>query len=205
MATRPDKYPEWASQDVQDPIALSDNVIEPPPEKKLIGWSRLEKPPRNWMNWLDRKTYQWIAYFDSMLTGANGGLPLGSFTPTINGLGGGSFFYALQKGYYQRIGNTCFINIEVNWQNNSNPDANVYIPNLPFAAKNDIDMNQTLTVCRGVGPTLAGKGILKGLLNPNSNFLVIWADDPTTGNGTIVNGAGNQGQLIITGTYLIQG
>lgn len=201
---RPDKYPRWATDYLIDPVRLTPNRIEPPEEKKDRGWNPGESPARNTFNWLQWETYRWIEYFDTLLTGANGGQAPGTFVPTIDGLGGGSFFYALQSGYYQRIGQTCFVTMEINWQNNANT-SNVFIPNLPFPAKNDINVNQTMTVCRGVGPTLAGKGILKGLLNPGQTSLVIWSDDPTTGNGTIVNGAGTQGQLIITGTYLIEG
>lgn len=49
--------PQWASDDVVDPISGQNNVVEPPLEKKLEGWFYKEAPPRQWMNWLGRQTY----------------------------------------------------------------------------------------------------------------------------------------------------
>lgn len=77
MATKPTEIPEWASADVVDPISGQNNVLEPPPEKKMEGWARLEFPPRNWFNWLGRLTYQWIDWFkqqeeQSVVTDGNG-------------------------------------------------------------------------------------------------------------------------------------
>lgn len=64
MANRPDKYPRWADQDVVDGTTGNNNVIEPSEAKKNQGWDYLEPPSRNWWNWLHRKIYEWIAYFD---------------------------------------------------------------------------------------------------------------------------------------------
>lgn len=64
MVSKPPKLPEWASTTVTDPVSGEDNVIEPPPEKKLIGWQRLEYPPRNWFNWLARLTYNWLDWLN---------------------------------------------------------------------------------------------------------------------------------------------
>jgi len=62
MFTRPDTMPEWAEQDVVDPVSGQNNVLTPPPEKQQFGWNRLEFPPRNWFNWLGRWTWRWIRY-----------------------------------------------------------------------------------------------------------------------------------------------
>lgn len=65
MVSKPsaDTLPQWAESDVTDPVSGQNNVIEPPPEKMLSGWARLEYPPRNWFNWLARYTYRWLAWF----------------------------------------------------------------------------------------------------------------------------------------------
>lgn len=63
MTNRPDKLPRWASNDVIGSEG-SNNVIEPPDPKKDDGWDFQEKPKRNWWNWLQRKTHDWISYFD---------------------------------------------------------------------------------------------------------------------------------------------
>lgn len=60
MVSKPSTLPKWAENDVVDNVSGENNVIEPPAEKKNIGWSRLEYPPRNWFNWLGRFTYRWL-------------------------------------------------------------------------------------------------------------------------------------------------
>jgi len=64
MVNKPSDYPVWAENDVVDPVSGQYNVIEPPPEKQLNGWDRLEYPPRNWFNWLGRYTNRWIQWLD---------------------------------------------------------------------------------------------------------------------------------------------
>lgn len=57
MPTKPTKLPEWASTDVVDGTSGQNNVEEPSEAKKDIGWSRQEKPNRQWWNWLWRQAY----------------------------------------------------------------------------------------------------------------------------------------------------
>lgn len=64
MADKPVVYPEWASDDVQDPISLQYNVVEPTLERKKVGWLFLEKPNRQFWNWLHRVVYDWIVWLD---------------------------------------------------------------------------------------------------------------------------------------------
>ena len=77
MVTKPSILPEWAENDVIDSISGQNNVLEPPTEKKLEGWARLEFPPRNWFNWLARYTYRWLNWFkqqeeQAVITDGNG-------------------------------------------------------------------------------------------------------------------------------------
>ena len=58
------EFPQWATEDQIDPISQQTNVIEPPIERKESGWTRHEVPPRQWLNWLARKTYEWLVYLD---------------------------------------------------------------------------------------------------------------------------------------------
>jgi hypothetical protein len=69
LTSVPDKVPEWASSDVVDGVTGTNNVVEPSAGKKALGWSFSEFPPREWMNWLARKTYQWINYFNQYHNG----------------------------------------------------------------------------------------------------------------------------------------
>lgn len=81
MASRPDTYPYWATNDQVNPVSLQNNVLVPPPEKQQYGWEPLEFPPRNWLNWLGRTTNLWIEYLDgianqSQVTTLNDGTPI---------------------------------------------------------------------------------------------------------------------------------
>lgn len=78
MVLKPTILPEWAENDVVDPVSGQNNVLEPPTEKKLEGWARLEFPPRNWFNWLGRYTNRWLSFLKqqeelAILTDGNGG------------------------------------------------------------------------------------------------------------------------------------
>ena len=63
MAEKPD-FPRWATEDQVDPISGQLNVVEPPEERKDSGWDRHEVPPRQWWNWLHRKTFEWLQFLD---------------------------------------------------------------------------------------------------------------------------------------------
>jgi len=64
MVAKPSDLPQWATSNIVDPVSGQNNVLEPPPEKKTDGWNRLEKPARNWFNWLGRLTYNWLNWFN---------------------------------------------------------------------------------------------------------------------------------------------
>lgn len=64
MVDKPTVLPEWATNDVQDPISQQFNVVEPPLEKKTDGWFLGEKPNRQWWNWLHRQTYLWLQWLN---------------------------------------------------------------------------------------------------------------------------------------------
>lgn len=81
MVDKPIVYPQWASNDVQDPISQQFNVVEPPLEKKTDGWFLGEKPNRQWWNWFQRTVYDWILWLDQQT----------ATTVTTNDLGVGLF------------------------------------------------------------------------------------------------------------------
>ena len=68
IASKPSENPEFALLDQADPVTGENNVSEPPTTKKNYGWSYLEKPAHNWMNWLHRKTSEWLTYFDQFFS-----------------------------------------------------------------------------------------------------------------------------------------
>lgn len=64
VLNKPDKFPQWAKNLVQDEHNKEFNRYEPPQAKKDIGWSRGEVPPRQWVNYQAWLTNQWLEYFD---------------------------------------------------------------------------------------------------------------------------------------------
>lgn len=64
MVDKPTVFPQWASDNVQDPISQQFNVVEPPLEKKTDGWFLGEKPNRQWWNWFQRTVYDWILWLN---------------------------------------------------------------------------------------------------------------------------------------------
>jgi hypothetical protein len=59
---KPEKFPEWAKNLVQDEINKEYNRYEPPQAKKDVGWLREEVPPRQWVNYKAWLTCQWLEY-----------------------------------------------------------------------------------------------------------------------------------------------
>ena len=59
---KPEKFPEWAKDLVQDPINKEFNRYEPPTAKKDVGWARGEVPPRQWLNYQAWLVNDWIEY-----------------------------------------------------------------------------------------------------------------------------------------------
>jgi hypothetical protein len=68
---RPDKYPDWALEDITEPVVADDgkivqqaNVYEPPQVKKNYGILNNTTMGRQWFNWLFRYVDNWIKYLD---------------------------------------------------------------------------------------------------------------------------------------------
>jgi hypothetical protein len=62
---KPDKFPKWAMNLVQDASNKEFNRYEPPQAKKDVGWSRAEVPPRQWVNYQWWLFNQWLEYLDA--------------------------------------------------------------------------------------------------------------------------------------------
>lgn len=193
---RPSVLPEWAMIIQNNGINGEPSVVEPPPEKKLVGWVFKEKPNRQYWNWFQRTVSQWIAYLDDNLdfTGDQ-------FTPVWSNLDVGSL--TTNYGFYSREGDKCFFTVHAIWGGNAF-SGNFTLTNLPFLAKNQVGFIQSIHCTRGSGPTLAAKGIISGLINANTNVMDVWQENPTTGTGQVVNDAESQGQLIFSGFYFIE-
>lgn len=202
---KPVLYPEWAMLDQPNPISGQQNVVVPPTEKMNYGWAFGEKPNRQWWNWLHRTTCDWIEYFDENLD-----FESDLFIPTWTGIDLPSIDQ--NTGYFTRDGDRVFININLRWgeviSNGSTVD--VTLTNLPFLPKNIPTFRQSFHVSRGssllipVFPTFAGYGIISAIINPNSPVMNIWQENPTTGIARTVNNSGPTGELIISGSYIVE-
>jgi hypothetical protein len=91
MTDRPDMYPDYALDDILDPISGQPNVIEPPTIKKQQGWLFKEHAEKPWMNWIHRYTRNWIAYLDERLNKPES-YTIGTL-PSAASVGAGAFAY----------------------------------------------------------------------------------------------------------------
>ena len=69
MAQKPDKFPDWATEEEIDEVSGQANFVEPPDIRKQSGWTRREIPPRQWFNWLARKTGLWFRWVEDRVEG----------------------------------------------------------------------------------------------------------------------------------------
>lgn len=203
---RPTVLPKWAMEDQIDPISLQENVVEPPPERKLSGWTFQEKPNRQYWNWFQRQTSLWIEYFAENLD-----FDSDFFVPTISGINPDPSVLILNSAYYSKEGDRVYLSVNLIWNGNAVTGPMV-ISNLPYTAKNAPGpFNQSMHITRGGGPTFPvqpgvfdNPGEISALISANTTNLTIWNVDFTTGVGAPVPNAGNSGQLIINGFYFIE-
>lgn len=192
MQPRPTVLPEWALDDVQDGISGQFNVVEPPLEKKLVGWDYQEKPNRQYWNWFQRQTSLWITYFAENLDfDADDIIPVWSGLtnqPTTNTF------------YFSKEGDRIYFQCNIIWSGNAVATP-LTMTNLPYTAKNA--GLQSIHVSRGSGPTNPDGTIISALIDANSTQMRIWSEDPATGLGTELI-ASAIGQLVISGFYFIE-
>lgn len=198
MADRPTVFPEWATDDVQDPVSQQFNVVEPPTEKKMDGWFLGEKPNRQWWNWLHRQTYLWLEFLDGMFGGSATSQTLiptwAGFTvqPFVN------FFY------YSVIGDKCFFNGNIQWASNVDTTTVVQMTNLPFVAKNVNSYLQCIQLERGSVATSPNGKTLYANLNANTTNLIFRETDLTTGISIDTVDQGAAGTLRFSGFYVLE-
>jgi len=72
-------FPDFAMNDVTDPSSGQPNVVEPSAGKKAGGFIYNEKPPRQYLNWMQRLNSLWIRYLDDGLTNVFSSFHHGSF------------------------------------------------------------------------------------------------------------------------------
>src|SRR5574343_894116 len=68
LTARPSDFPDFALLDATDPTSGQLNAIQHPLAWQNYGFTRLEKPARQWFNWLYRTIANWLHYLDEQLT-----------------------------------------------------------------------------------------------------------------------------------------
>lgn len=198
MPTIPSLLPEWALDDVQDEISGQYNVVEPPTEIKLIGWTKGVKPNRQFWNWFNRTVYDWISYFNDMFGGSAVSL---SLTPTWLGL---TVQPSLNNFYYSIVGDKVFFNGNIQWSGNLNVADALSITNLPFTSKNITAFLQCCQVERGTSATMPGGKTLYGTINENATVLLFRETDLTAGTSNDIIIKGSDGTIRFSGYYIKQ-
>ncbi len=194
MTPKPSVLPEWAMDDVQNGISGQYNVVEPPTEKKLVGWNYLEKPNRQYWNWFQRQVSLWIAYFNDNLD-----FDSDTLVPVWTGL---TTQPSTNSFYYSKEGDRVYFSCHIIWAGNADVTP-LTMTNLPYPAKNQVGLIQSVHVSRGSGPTNADGTVISALIDGNTTNMRIWAENPATGLGTDLV-ASVVGQLIISGFYFIE-
>ncbi|HLV84241.1 MAG TPA: hypothetical protein VKY62_10735 [Devosia sp.] len=64
MADRPEDHPDFAMDNVVDPVSGQNNSAKPPNPYPARGWARNEIPPRQYDNWLKRTIALWIRWLE---------------------------------------------------------------------------------------------------------------------------------------------
>jgi len=90
--SKPSAIPEFAILDQVDPVTSTNNVVEPPTAKKNYGWNYLEKPARNYFNWLHRFNYLWIEYFNQFFSSSHELQVNDVISESGNGINFGEYF-----------------------------------------------------------------------------------------------------------------
>jgi hypothetical protein len=69
---RPSIYPRWAVDELGNPPPVGSKYGKPAIQvpssgKRNLGWEEEEYPPRQYLNWLSKNTYEWVKYLDERL------------------------------------------------------------------------------------------------------------------------------------------
>lgn len=199
MSIPPADLPEWASNDVQDPVSGQFNVVEPPTEVKQEGWRYLEKPNRQWWNWFNRTVYDWIVYLSGAFGSSAANLYSTQMTPVWSGLTNqpspNIFFYSV-------VGDKVFYSGRMTFTGNLDTTNTINITNLPFPVKNLSGFLQVGTLVRGNIVTLAnGQNLFMSAVNNDTKIRIRQTDMSTGITSDIIN-PGTDGEFAFSGFYI---
>lgn len=83
MATQPTTLPEWASDNINDPVTGAANKIEPTASFKLSGVNRNEAIIRPYLNYELDNLSDWTAYFNFSILSGNASTSGGAIIVSI--------------------------------------------------------------------------------------------------------------------------
>lgn len=190
--------PEWATDDIQDPVSQQYNVVEPPTEKKSDGWFLGEKPNRQWWNWLQRQTYLCLVDLYTRVAAIVTELstPPTLYTPVFSGLD----TISINRAYWSRVGDAIFIQIHITYTANTLTTPISFT--LPVPSNSDGALLQHVNVNRAGLTTLPNGLSLSAQILSSTSTAQLWGEDLVTGSGSQVSGiTADSGQLSIHGFY----
>lgn len=127
----------------------------------------------------------------------------GTWTPALTGGTSGAFTMNEQIGNYTRVGNLCFVSINVTWTSRNTATGDVLI-NMPFAP--DVTSGERAFVnCGYVNTvdTFSDNINLSWRSYSGSNFSLVESRDDAAGNHVDSSDVSNTGQFQMSGSYII--
>jgi len=199
MSIPPAMFPEWASEDKQDPESGQFNVVEPPIEVKQEGWTYLEKPNRQWWNWFNRTVYDWIVY----LSGAFGVNGANVYSTQMTPVWSGFTNQPTQNLFlYSVIGDKVFFTGKITYSGNADTTSSKNITNLPFMVKSLSGLLQVSTLVRGNVTTIPnGQSLFMSAINGDVRIRLRQTDMATGVTSDIID-PGASGELAFSGFYI---
>ena len=128
----------------------------------------------------------------------------GTFSPTVGGTSSNpTQSYANQTGYYTKIGNLCFVSVDLTFASSgvSGGSGEANLESLPFNVAN-LSNNYGITASVGYSPSWGSITPTSGYAIPNTNYLKLMGGDYTTGAQFVQSSqVGNSTRLIAGFTY----
>ena len=128
----------------------------------------------------------------------------GTFSPTIGGSSSNpTQSYANQSGYYTKIGNLCFISVDLTFASSgvSGGSGEANLESLPFNVAN-LGNGYGISMSVGYSPNWGSITPVSGYAIPNNNYLKLMGGDYTTGTQFVQSSqVGNHTRLIAGFTY----
>lgn len=133
----------------------------------------------------------------------------GTFTPVFQGTGtAGAWAYSVQAGFYSRVGNRCFFNLNLGASSRSvAPTGNATITGLPFTSDATANSHSAITIDSPNGFTVGATIVqLTGRIVPGASaieLIEILGTAPTVAGALAATGLGTTPFIRVSGHYMV--